>query len=85
MKIRQLAVVSQAGVAVYEVDNAGITEITEVTKEYPSHTDHIFVMKNKAGKVLKKIINCPVDISYKQPKTNPAIVVPNKGIIVPNN
>jgi hypothetical protein len=50
--------------ACYSVGINDIAEITDETKEYPDHSEFIFYVLNKNGDILRKIINCPVDIAY---------------------
>ncbi len=52
------------GLASYSVGFNNIVEIKNVSDEYSDHTDFIFECYDKDGRILKRIINCPIDVTY---------------------
>ena len=66
--ISDITVITQQGVGVTSV--GGIVngrEIVKIEEFYQEEEGvfHEFIAKDKDGCILKRIINCPVDISYK--------------------
>jgi hypothetical protein len=62
--IEQITIVTQQGVSITEVGTNNVAEIKNNSKEYPDHTEFIYDAYDKDGKLLRSIINCPVDITY---------------------
>lgn len=60
-KIYSITIVTQQGTHSYHADEN--TDIIEVSNKYPDPTESIFEV-TKHGKLIAKIINCPVDIQY---------------------
>lgn len=63
--IQQITIVTQQGVGITEVGVNNVAEIKDNSKEYPDHIEFIYDAYDKEGNLLKSIINCPVDITYK--------------------
>lgn len=63
-KIKQITVVTYQGVGITEVGRDGVAEIKEESQEYQHGIDYIFKAYDENGKLLKEIINCPVEITY---------------------
>ena len=62
--IKQITIITQQGVGITEVGQNNVAEIKDHSKEYEDHIEFIFDAYDKDGKLLKSIINCPVDITY---------------------
>lgn len=48
----------------YFVGNGGIARIEDTTLEYPDHTEVCLDCYNKDNQLIKRVINCGVDITY---------------------
>jgi len=62
--IKQVAVISGDGVGLTTVGINGVVKIIDMSEEHGDHTDYIYEAFDKDGRILSRIINCPVDISY---------------------
>jgi hypothetical protein len=62
--IKQVAVISGDGVGLTTVGINGVVKIIDMSEEHGDHTDYIYEAFDKDGRILGRIINCPVDISY---------------------
>jgi len=62
--IRQITVVNQQGTSICVLGFNGVERIVNNTFESESGTDYQYDAYDKNGKLLRQIINCPVDIEY---------------------
>ena len=63
-KIKQITIITQPGVAIYEIGTDGIEKIEDHSSEFEDSVFSSYWGLDKEGKVLKVIENCPVDITY---------------------
>ena len=63
--IEEIVVITYNGLGITSVGINNVAEIKDNSKEWEDHIDFIFDVYNKEGNLLKSIINCPVDIRYK--------------------
>ena len=65
IEIEQIVVVTRDGVGITSVGSDGVEKIINDSEEWEDGIDFIYNAYGKDGKLLKQIINCPVDITYK--------------------
>jgi len=68
-KIKSLTIIAGTGVRIFDVDTSsddprGIGEIISNGMEFPDSIFSSYAIKNKKGKIISRVENCPVVIDY---------------------
>lgn len=63
-KIRQITIITQQGVGITNVGENGIELILDESLIFEDHVDRIYCCYDKQGYLIKRIENCPCDISF---------------------
>ena len=65
MGIKQITIIRGSGVKQYQVGCDGVERIEDNSMQWENSIDFIFKVYGRENKLIAEIINCPVDIKYK--------------------
>lgn len=64
--IEEIVVITYNGLGITTVGINHVAEIKDNSKEWEDHIDFIYDVYDDKANLVKSIINCPVDIRYKE-------------------